>query len=559
VAFLHFRLKQDSIQSIVWRKRWETTKGKQWKQKLTTYNLDDCAALKRMTEFIQAVSTWAREGGRKPLEGSDVPEVALVHELDKAANISKWGKTRFVHPEFNYINDCAYFDYQRQRVFVRTSRTVRRRTKLRRGIQQNRRLRKSKSYIIVSTNCPACGSSDLEAGSKAKADAKRSRVKRAFDLVVTPTGVRRKVIEFRSPVHQCQKCGNSFIPASYQNLARHFHNLRSWAMYFHVAHQLSFGTLEDVFKEMFGIFVADTDILMFKNIVAHSYQTTYQKLLERILTGQVAHIDETEVKLKTGKGYVWVVASLEEVVYMYRPTREGTFLQELLKEFSGVLVSDFYAAYDGIACPQQKCLIHLNRDINQTLLSNPLDEELRLITQSFGTLLQSVVKSVDHHGLRTLKLKVHEGGIAKFFKMLTDTSFSSDAAEDLKGRFLKYREKLFTFIYYDGIPWNNNCAENAIKKFAYYREGTVGVLTEAGLNDYLVLLSIYQSCRYKGVSFLKFLLSRELDLVFFCEGKRSTRQFSAIEVYPDDFSSPQLARLRGEMSKAQKRRDEDLL
>ena len=131
------------IQSIVWRKRWETTRSKQWKQKLTTYNLEDCAALKRVTEFIQAVSTWAKEGGRKPLEGSGVPEVALVHELDKAANISKWGKTRFVHPEFNYINDCAYFDYQRQRVFVRTSRTVRRRKKLRRGIQQNRRLRKS--------------------------------------------------------------------------------------------------------------------------------------------------------------------------------------------------------------------------------------------------------------------------------------------------------------------------------------------------------------------------------------------------------------------------------
>ncbi len=60
----------------------------------------------------------------------------------------------------------------------------------------------------------------------------------------------------------------------------------------------------------------------------------------------------------------------------------------------------------------------------------------------------------------------------------------------------------------DGVPWNNNCAENAIKRFAYYREDTVGTMTEAGLNDYLVLLSIYQTCRYKGVSFLKFLLSQ---------------------------------------------------
>ncbi len=95
------------------------------------------------------------------------------------------------------------------------------------------------------------------------------------------------------------------------------------------------------------------------------YQPTYRKLMEMILAGQVVHVDETEVKLKTGKGYVWVFASLEEVVYMYRPTREGDFLRELLKDFHGVLVSDFYAAYDAIDCPQQKCLIHLMRDINQ--------------------------------------------------------------------------------------------------------------------------------------------------------------------------------------------------
>jgi hypothetical protein len=282
---------------------------------------------------------------------------------------------------------------------------------------------------------------------------------------------------------------------------------------------------------------------MFKNLTAHIYRTTYRRLLERILAGQVVHIDETEVKLKTGKGYIWVFASLEEVFFMYRPTREGAFLQELLKDFKGVLVSDFYAAYDGIECPQQKCLIHLIRDINQDLLSNPFDEELRSISQPFGDLLQSIIKTVDQHGLKKRYLHAHERSVARFFKLLKEGTFSPEVAESLRARLLKHSDKLFTFVRYDGVPWNNNCAENAIKRFAYYREGTVGVLTEAGLNDYLVLLSIYQSCRYKGVSFLKFLLSRELDLDSFCKMKRSRRQSSLIEVYPDGFPPPHLAQL----------------
>ena len=53
----------------------------------------------------------------------------------------------------------------------------------------------------------------------------------------------------------------------------------------------------------------------------------------------------------------------------------------LLKDFRGVLVSDFYAVYDAFKCPQQKCLIHLMRDINDDMHRYPYDEELRMIAQ----------------------------------------------------------------------------------------------------------------------------------------------------------------------------------
>jgi hypothetical protein len=105
-------------------------------------------------------------------------------------------------------------------------------------------------------------------------------------------------------------------------------------------------------------------------------------------------------------------------------------------------------------------------------------------------------------------------------------------AEALRARLLRYRGKLFTFLRHDGVAWNNNAAENAIKRFAYYREGTVGCLKETGLADYLVLLSIYQTCRDRGVSFLKFLLSGERDVGAFCEHPRRKRRRPRIEMYP---------------------------
>ena len=133
-------------------------------------------------------------------------------------------------------------------------------------------------------------------------------------------------------------------------------------------------------------------------------------------------------------------------------------------------------------------------------------------------------------------LAKHDKETTSFFQSLTAQSFHSEAAEALRTRLLKYQEKLFTFIHYDGVPWNNNNAEHAIKQFAYYREHTSGMLRETGLHDYLVLLSICQTCRYKGVSFLHFLLSKSRDVDTFCERKHRKRPSSALELYPKGFT-----------------------
>jgi hypothetical protein len=519
------------LQSLVWRARWEATQDERWKQKLLTYNVEDCAALRRVMEHVTAVGPQAPSAAGGTPASVEGPPVARVQDIDRWANDRKWGRVNFVHAEFDQINQCAYFDYQRERVYVRTSKRLKR-ARRKRGKSPNRRVRASIRVRVVSSSCPKCGGRDLLRGVKLQVRAREPRVKRAMDLVLTPGGIRRRVIECRTSVHRCLACGEEFVPARHQRLDRHFHGLKSWAMYQHVAHRLSLQTIGSMLEEFFGLRIHSSEMHDLKVLMARRYRPTYRGLLKKILAGNLLHIDETEVKLQTGKGYVWVFANLEEVVYLYRPTREGDFLHELLKGFRGVLVSDFYAAYDSINCPQQKCLIHLIRDMNQELLNHPYDQELRSVTQPFGTLLRAVVATVDEHGLKRRHLHGHARSVAHYFRDLAGRALSSEAALALRERLLKHREKLFTFIEHDGVPWNNNNAENAIKRFAYYREVTVGSLREPGLHDYLVLLSICQTCRYKGVSFLKFLLSREKDVDQFCERGRRRRRHSLLELYP---------------------------
>jgi predicted RecB family nuclease len=530
--------------SIAWRVRWETTQTEEWKQKLLTYNLEDCAALRRVTDLLREVNAQrasAPTGGNIAAGGQ---QVSLVEEVERWDNNRQWGTARFAQPEFEQINCRAYFDYQRERVYARTSTALR---KVTRNRKKNRRqkLRGARRVVVTSKQCPECkGTSLTTEFDRKEFGCRNPGPKRAYDLILTSVGVRRKVIECRASGHRCLDCGLCFIPETYRRLDKHFHGLKSWAMYQHVVHRISLQGVSDMVEELFGVRVHLCEVTMFKGLMARYYRLAHDRLLQKILAGPLLHVDETEVGLRKGKGYVWVLTNLEEVVYLYRPTREGDFLKELLKGFRGVLVSDFYAAYDSIDCPQQKCLIHLMRDMNQDLLNAPFDEDVKAITRPFGLLLRSAVATIDEHGLKRRHLMKHAGDVHAFFRGLSDQSFQSEAAEALRQRLVKYKDKLFTFIEHDGVPWNNNNAEHAIKAFARYREYAEGSISEKGLGNHLVLLSLYQSCEYKGVSFLRFLKSgmRDLD-AFRDQGKPSRGQgLPAIQLYPKGFTPPYILR-----------------
>jgi predicted RecB family nuclease len=526
------------VQSIAWRKRWEASHLDEWKEKLVAYNREDCAALRKVTEFLTDAGLWLGKTGSPRPAGECEQLVASVEELDRLGTVNRRGKIKFFHPDYEYINACAHFDYQRERVYVRTGKARRRKTRKARRLV-NRDVRVSQRVQIVSRRCPSCGSCELtQWATGKKVPGQFLKSKTSFDLVFTPSGIKRRVIECRSAIHECGRCGKTFVPDRYRRLAKHFHGLKSWAIYEHIAHRLSCPMITEMLREFFGLAVCQQEVNLFKEMMARYYQPCCKKLLSKMLSGPVLHVDETEVKLRTGKEYVWVFTTAEEVVYMCRPTREGDFLPKLLKDFRGVLVSDYYAAYDSLPCPQQKCLIHLIRDMNQELLNNPFDEELQSITGPFGVLLRAVVECIERHGLKKRFLGQHEREVSKYFQDLAKHTFRSDAAEDLRARLTKNRDKLFTFIRHDGVPWNNNNAENAIRRFAYYRDANPGRLREAGLKDYLVLLSICHTCRYKEVSFLRFLLSRERDMDAFCQAPTRRRPKPIIEVYPKGVERP---------------------
>jgi predicted RecB family nuclease len=494
------------LQSIRWRHEWAAAIAPSSKQALLTYNAQDCEAVGVLASKLVELHQASLQTGGSSLDGVvDTTRMKWEHPHGFKRNI-------FVFPELDAINKAAYWDYQRERVYVKSTGNLMR--ALDRTSRPKRDLAPDTTIECPHPRCcPKCNSTEMFGHGKAS--------KTVFDLRFMRHGVKRWISRYRFHRYKCLACEATFFPEQRCWTRSKFGTeIVAYALYQNIGLRLPQESVVGSLNKLFGFHLPVGTTSAFKQAAAKAYEESYNALVKSLCSGRLLHADETKVSVKGKTGFVWVFANLEEVAYIYSETREGELLHALLKDFTGVLVSDFYAAYDGIRCPQQKCLIHLIRDLNDDVLKHPYDEELKRIAQAFAGLVRPMVETVDRHGLKSHFLRKHRMSVDRFYRQLSAMALQSQAAVKLRNRFQKNREKLFTFLSFDGVPWNNNNAEHAVKAFATLRNVIGGSSTEKGIREYLVLLSICETCKYKGLDFLDFLRSGEKNIDAFASRLR---------------------------------------
>ena len=94
---------------------------------------------------------------------------------------------------------------------------------------------------------------------------------------------------------------------------------------------------------------------------AQRAQPAVAAILDRIRASPVVHADETGWREDGANGYVWTFSTPTERYFLRRGRGKAVVDEALGESFSGVLVSDFYAAYHHYDGPKQRCWAHLLR------------------------------------------------------------------------------------------------------------------------------------------------------------------------------------------------------
>lgn len=483
------------LQSIVWRYNWELTQNADLKNKLSTYNLEDCKALIKIIEWIIEIPNNGNENFEKT-------------ENIKKESIFKWQRNNFLIEEFDQINRFAYFNYQREKVFIKTYPKIAARQKLinYQKLKSKKKLNPNKVVLIPRPQiCPKCSGTRFYKHDK--------NYRTIIDIKISKTAIKQHITLYHMDRFDCRDCGYVFTPKdSITFHGKYGRTLSCWIINQSIYYRNSFNKISEQLKESFDIDYHAANILPLKSQFSEFYKYTFDEIIEQVKTSNLIHIDETTFHIGKETCYVWVFTNIDTVFYLFRPTRESDFLKEVLAGFKGVLISDFYAGYDAVDCRKQKCLIHLIRDLNDDLLKHQLDNDFKIIVLNFSKLLDEIVSTINKYGLKKRNLNKHKKAVAYFFNSLEKMDFETEICTKWQKRFNSYKNELFTFIDYDGIPWNNNNAEAAIKSIALYRREADGLATKKRIQENLILLSIQQTCKYRGINFLKFLLSSEKSI-----------------------------------------------
>jgi hypothetical protein len=181
------------LQSIIWRSQWEASGEKAVKQSLLIYNANDCEALEVVANKLLQLQ-------RLSQNSEESPDIVFTASL-KWKHPFGFKRNKFALTDLDTINKAAYWDYQRERVYVKSHGSVKRAWKF--ASRQKKSVRPNK--IIECSrprSCTRCGASKIYQHKKGQ--------KTVFDLKFAPNGIKRWVVRYTFFQYYCQICKTTF-------------------------------------------------------------------------------------------------------------------------------------------------------------------------------------------------------------------------------------------------------------------------------------------------------------------------------------------------------------
>lgn len=273
-----------------------------------------------------------------------------------------------------------------------------------------------------------------------------------------------------------------------------------------------------------GINLDRSTLAFWTGYAAAELKPLWAHMRQTLLGASRLFVDETKAPVldpgrgRTKSGYFWAIARDDRgwagtdppaVVYTYAPGRGAEHAVTLLKDFSGVLQTDGYAAYKTLASRRNDvalahCWSHARRkafDLAKGGSAPVAGELLARISQLYAVEAEIRGQSAEarRHARRRQSAPLIEALKSWIEEQLTRLPGSSQTAEAL--RYIQTRWDGLTLFLDDGrLELDTNPVERAMRPIALNRKNALFAGSDEGAEHWAILATLIECCKLHGVN-----------------------------------------------------------
>lgn len=277
--------------------------------------------------------------------------------------------------------------------------------------------------------------------------------------------------------------------------------------YLWVALCLPYTKIKEYLETFFKLSISTSGLSRHVIRVAGIMRDVHAEILNGIKNGAILHADETGWRVRGRNWWLWVFGTTDTAYFTVDRTRGSTVVRRVLGEiFFGVLVVDGWSAYLYLLCEQQSCLAHLLRKLRKFRDAFPHLTDIVKFYLKFRRIIRDGERLQQNRD--KLGELVFQRRLKRLRKRLADLlkwPNPDDVLQQIIKKVQRQQPRILTFVEHPDVPFHNNYAEYLIRIGVLKRKISGGSVSAEGAESYAILLSIYVTCKLRGISFPKYL------------------------------------------------------
>lgn len=281
-------------------------------------------------------------------------------------------------------------------------------------------------------------------------------------------------------------------------------NIEALVAYFHARQYIPFARMKETLNDVFGVSISEGGIHCLLQRFAQKTTPIYQIIKQRVVDSKVIGTDETGIKVNGNKHWFWTWQTPHLTFIAHSNNRgSNTINREFPQGFpQSTLVHDGWKAQlKTDSKNHQSCLAHLQRTLNYLKERYPEN----IWTEKFIKLLYDSLDLKKRWDIQSKEILTERVIIVQRMEHLLDNPPEEKHKElyTFYKRMCKERQHLFTFLYIDQVPPDNNASERAIRNVKVKQKISGQFKTENTAVNFAKIRSVIDTTIKNGLNVLE--------------------------------------------------------